>query len=312
MSVFLSHDSQDLRFTFQSDEHPCKKLKAKDRSEPIDEGLLKAMLAYKKSSSNRGPLNSFIVHAKTVNQRELIGILQYFLQLCPTASAEQFRYCISVLDLLVRLDVRKNFGDEFNIVKGHVDQVLLVAWTKQQGKQQGKARRLFLELYEQQWPLLLPEEAVKTIMGHEGAWVDVEAELVAVAGSSCLGRELFGVCCSQVLAEKVASVIRKHVVRLFGQNKLISQDVYDTAKRAALAELQACHLEGLPDRRKVELWYRGCAFHTTITCLGDEVEHKFNVELKAHAAASNLIPKLFCEDAPGKLLYGGSPHNTWR
>ena len=90
-------------------------------------------------------------------------------------------------------------------------------------------------------------------------------------------------------------MIRKHVVRLFG-NKLISVDVYNTAKRAALAELQACHLEGLPDRRKVELWYRGCAFHTTITCLGDEVEHKFNVELKAHAAASNLIPKLFCED----------------
>ena len=185
MSVFLSHDSQVVRFTFQSDEPPCKKLKAKDKSEPIDEGLLKAMLAYKKSSSNRGPLNSFIAHPKTVNQHGLIGIWQYFLQLCPTTSAEQFRYCISVLDLLVRLDVRKNFGDEFNIVKGHVDQVLLVAWTKQQGK----ARRLFLELYEQQWPLLLPEEAVKTIMGHEGAWVmsrpssSLWLEAVAWAGS---------------------------------------------------------------------------------------------------------------------------------
>jgi len=55
-------------------------------------------------------------------------------------------------------------------------------------------------------------------------------------------------------------------------------------------------LEGLPDRRKVELSYRGCTFQCTITCLGDEVEHKFNVELKAHAAANNLIPKLFCEE----------------
>ena len=55
MSVFLSHDSQDLRFTFQSDEHPCKKLKAKDKSEPIDEGLLKAMLAYKNPRQTEGP-----------------------------------------------------------------------------------------------------------------------------------------------------------------------------------------------------------------------------------------------------------------
>jgi hypothetical protein len=291
--LLLDFTSQELRVIFQSQEHPSKKLKPNNKEDPIDETLLKAMIAYKKTNSNRGPMNSFIAHCPTINQHELIGILQYFLQISPNTSSEQFRYTITVLDFLARITAPKLYPVEFDIIKGHVDQVLLVAWSKQQGK--ALNRRQFLDVYEKQWPLILPEAAVKTIMAHEGSWVNVESELRAVTNSSALGKELFGVCCYQVLAERVAAVISKHIHKMFDQGPSITKEIYDTAKRATLAELQADTLTGLPDRRKIILNYRDTTFEATITCVGDEVETKFNAALKEHAAGHGLIPELFCE-----------------
>ena len=274
-------------------EHPAKRLKARDREDPIDENLMKAMISYKKNTTNRGPLNSIIPHLEAVNQHELCGILQYFLQISPGSSPEQFRYAITVLDFLADLDVKTKFPHEFDVVRGHVDQVLLVAWTKQQGKALNK--RVFLEMYEKQWALIMPEVSVKVLTAHKGDWKPVEAQLRDVASSSSLGREIFGVCCYQVMAEKADDMISIQVEKMFAQHKYITKQIFDAAKRAALQEVITEKLDGFPDRRKVMLKYRGTSFQTTVSCMGEEVEMKFNTALKAHASAHGMIPALFCE-----------------
>jgi hypothetical protein len=286
--------SKELRNTFQSAEHPSKRLKAKDKEEPIDERLMKAMAAYKKRVSNRGPINSIITHLEAVNQHELCGILQYFLQISPNSSPEQFRYAITVLDFMARLEIKTEYPYEFDVVAGHVDQVLLVAWTKQQGKNSN--RRAFLEVYEKHWPLVLPEDSVRAVLEHEGDWCCVEAHLRAVTCSSALGREMFGVCCYQAMAEKADQIIGAHVEKMFAQSETITKTIFDAAKKAALQEvLSGGQLDGCPDRRMVMLKYRGTNFHILVSCVGEEVEMKFHTALKAHASAHGMIPPLFCE-----------------
>ncbi|CAE8612880.1 unnamed protein product [Polarella glacialis] len=282
---------KELRQTFRSEEHPANRLKATDHKEPIDDALLKAMMLYKKNSADRGPLNSFIAHAQMVNQHELVGILQYFIQLSPGTSAEQFRFCYTILQFLARIDAPNKFPDEIVVVKGHVDQVLLAAW----GKQQGKAlnRRSFLEVRSDVWPLVLPKDDTECIMAHEGAWADVQSSLVQVTMSSRLGAELFGLCCSQVLAENVDKVVSAGIATLF--ENPITKIRFENSKRKVLEQLAQSPLNGLPEKRAIELQYRGTCFPSRITCLGDQVEQMYDVALKSHAAGHGLIPALFCE-----------------
>lgn len=114
---FMSFLRQELRATYQNADAPSKRLKGKDTSQPLSENLPNPMLAYRMNQSKRGPFNSAISSMQDVNQYELVGVLQYLLRIRPSASADQFRYSLTVLEMLQRLDVKAKFPDEFKIVQ---------------------------------------------------------------------------------------------------------------------------------------------------------------------------------------------------
>lgn len=64
---------EELRATYQNADAPSKRLKAKDISQPLSENLLKAMMAYRRNQSNRGPFNPAISSLQDVNQYELVA-----------------------------------------------------------------------------------------------------------------------------------------------------------------------------------------------------------------------------------------------
>ena len=124
-------------------------------------------------------------------QIELVGILQYFLQLKPTASVVQFTDALVCVKFLARADVNTKYPDEFEIVKPNVDDFLCVA-LKRVVRSRHQTRRSFLTTYKDTWPLVMPAAETEKIKEHKGEWVDISEELVIVVRSSFLGRELFG------------------------------------------------------------------------------------------------------------------------
>lgn len=89
------------------------------------------------------------------------------------------------------------------------DTVLKRAWDRMSVKQPSRAQ--FLETYKAIWPLVLPLEPTDIIRLHEGDWAIVAEAVQQLADSSMLGKALFGKCCAQVLAEKVAKTIEESI-----------------------------------------------------------------------------------------------------
>ena len=154
------------------------------------------------------------------------------------------------------------FKEELDIVKGHVDTVMLTAWSR---RPKGCGRGTLLEMTDNIWPLLLPSKAVDTIMYHTGAWKEIEKELSQVTSAARIGNELFGECCNQVLAEMVIAEIQAAIDTLF-KSTTITSTVYENARRVALEDLKTVDLQGLPERRIIYLKYRGAEFAHRITC----------------------------------------------
>jgi len=285
---------EDLRSTFKDQESPSKRLKAVDKSQPIRDSLLKPMLALANNNSNRGPMNAAIAALDDVNQHELTGILQYFLRLKPTASVEQFRYCITVLEFLARCGIPEKFPADGAIVKAFVDKVLLSAWNRMDMKKPNREK--IFQTYEALWKLVLPEAAVRAIRAHEGQWVEIADKVTLVHDAGELGKAMFGEITSCVLAEKADVKISQDIEALLAQEGQVTMAKINKARKETVAALATMGLGSLPERRKITLKYRECSYDGKVTCIGDEVEQRYWTRIRAQCAAQRLIPGLFCED----------------
>lgn len=94
----------EMRVLCQEDTGAAATLTLSDESEVVDARLVKSMIeAKKKKHLNRAPLVGWISTTEKVNQRELVGIYRWALDLRVSASADQLRAGLEVMSMTARL-----------------------------------------------------------------------------------------------------------------------------------------------------------------------------------------------------------------
>ena len=203
---------REVRQKFLPESFPASKLKARNLSDPIDEELLKGMMYYK-SSASRAKIDSFVMHAASLNQREIVGVYTYFLELKPSTSSDQLKCALNVIRMVARLNLQELFKEETGLIKQHMDIVLSQAHITMKGSAVTPAQ--FSNMHSDILKLILPmEPLLKVLAITDGLFKPVKEELALVVSSSNIGKRLLGFLCKQTLAEE-ASVVIETMIKKF-------------------------------------------------------------------------------------------------
>jgi hypothetical protein len=116
-----------IKALYQTEDSPMKLLKVTDDTLVIGTQLLKAIVSAKAKQPNRQPMLGYLNTADKPNQKELVGILRWGLDLKPSSSAEQLRCCLDLMRYVARLQLDKAFPTEIGIMHSHFDDSLVQA-----------------------------------------------------------------------------------------------------------------------------------------------------------------------------------------
>ena len=284
---------RDLRQQFFSDENPLRRLAAKDENDVVHPKLVAAMVKYK-STASKDAMGAYIRLADAVNQKELVGICRFALEIKPTSSAEQLRLSMDVLRFFVRLDLKSKFAEEILIMTTWIDSVLVAALQKCKGAAAKPSR--FVAQHKDHLGLMADMSPFDALLKASKSWDGLETELAIAVNGSKVGMQLFGPAYASVLA----SLIQKEADKCF-KTLMEKQVAVNTAEihhciQSAVDNIEGEHDLGcLPELRIITIDYRGCSLSFKIRSLNEEIEMRTWTACKAHAAAAGLLPGLFME-----------------
>lgn len=175
-----------LRTQFSGADSATKQLQVLDPSEPVSDALMEAIRAARATPCSRSIIISYLMtHDKPPCQKELVGVYRWMLTLRPSASAEQLRCVLECLKWIARFSLNVKFADEWRLVLPSFDSALLVAFRN--WKRGGTEDEMsFLTHYKDECQLVLPWDAVETVMVEDSEWRNVQEALNKVdIGSTC-------------------------------------------------------------------------------------------------------------------------------
>ena len=70
-----------------------------------------------KDQGKRARMDAFVCLCSHLNQREVIGIMHYMLELKPTTSSDSLVCCLNVLRMAARLSLKDRFPEEISIMQ---------------------------------------------------------------------------------------------------------------------------------------------------------------------------------------------------
>ena len=150
------------------------------------------------------------MHSASLNQREVVGIYTYFLELKPSASSDQLKCALNVLRMVARLNLQELFKEETGLIKQHMDIVLCQAHITMKSSAVTPAQ--FANMHGEILKLILPlEPLLKVLVITDGLFKPVQGELALVVNSSNIGKRLLGFLCKQTLAEEASIVIERMI-----------------------------------------------------------------------------------------------------
>ena len=283
---------RSLRDEFRAEGSPQKALEAvvTDEDDKINPQLLKAAIAFQKSR-NKSVFNGVLHTLDSVSLKDLVGICQYGLSIRPSASSEQLRYGVDLMNFFVRLQISVRFPEQAEVMKPLWDKVLCEAHIKSGPKL--SLPSVFVERFGDSAWLVLPKEAAMKLLTST-SWLDAQDEL-AIVTKSDIGMRLFGSGLRSVQNEIVQKRIDKAFDDLMGNGKLSESSVRD-AIASILKELLGLEvLVGMPERRKVTVSYLQRNVEIPVKSMHEQVQLGFAVRWKSLAVSAGLLQPMFCE-----------------
>ena len=139
---------------------PESRLKAPVPAEPVNGPLLKAAIASKQARPAHGLMQAYLGSAPSPNKTELVGILKWALALRPTAE-KQLAPCLDMCRFAVRIQMWRNWSEEFDIMQSWFDSVLVAAYTR--AKSQRVTPEVFVTLHGKLCSLVLDEKDLNAV-----------------------------------------------------------------------------------------------------------------------------------------------------
>ena len=250
------HYYSELLITFRDPECAEAKLHESSKGPDVDEKLLIAMGAFRKTGQ-RGPVLSFIATATSLTASELAGVLSFASSLNPTASTRNSEQADNILEVLVRLRCKAEHPEVLSCCSSWIDSTL--AWFFQKAKAVHISRKDFVRNRLEELALLHAKAELETLMPHfdDDLWHEDPDTLLDVVQTSLTGEKIFGFATTKVLHKKIENQVLEML------HDFIAEGVYSEAALHAKERIMHLELLKLPgidklcERRAVEFPYRG-------------------------------------------------------
>ena len=282
----------DFRLTFQNKNKPKDFLIKGDDDGSVSTPLLEAMVVFKKTG-NRAPFASSLQFLSQVSRADVLGILRWGLDLKPCQNNNHMRFALDVVRCVQRLEWEKRFAYEVMVVQQWMDTTLCFLYSKTRGADAKPSA--FIAVHSDVVYAVLPREDVAIVLAHKGSFGLIKHNLIATVQSK-LGQLLFGACLHGVLSEVVRDMIDEPLTELLKKDKITVQSCREAQASVHDKIMAIGYMALLPDKRFVEMSYRGRPFTKPVKCLMEQVECTFAAALRGRATACGDLVPLFCED----------------
>eukprot|EP00971_Amphidinium_carterae_P114657 2271628-Amphidinium_carterae.3 len=170
------------------------------------------------------------------------------------------------------------------------------AWNSMRSDAEGSLK--FLRAHDKLWPLVLPESDVQVVLTskHGTKWSALADEVSRICRASVLGSRLFDFAlvevCESVVSSRIASVINT-----LGSGAVLDEASVRKARNDAKDSLRSVTGVGsMPDRREIEVSYRGWQLKLPVRSLEDEVQVRVMCAVRGWLAAKKHVRQL-----PGEI-----------
>ena len=140
----------------------------------------------------------------------------------------------------------------------------------------------------------MPVREVNAVAGlnDKREFSEVSDQLFTVIDSSMLGEKMFGWAAKHLLGERVDKILKSETEEL-GKKESITFEEFHTCFQSCMAKLQEIKgIEELPEKRTVQLSYRGWALQSLVSSLTHHAETHLMVALRGWAVEAGSLDAL--------------------
>ena len=284
---------KSIKLLYMSSSDPRKQLLVSNGNEELEPKLVIALTEARKQNPNRHPLLDWLRVSGTCNQRSLVGLLRFTLDIRAGVSIVQATLLIDIMKYLVVNGMDTAFPAEIKLVVMHFDDGLCHVLASM--RRERLSIRTFFELSRVQCRLVLPMAETERAFAAKGSWTDISDDLNIIVASSRLGAKLFGFALESIIAEKVEGVIQNGLAAL--QEQKLTIDVVTEAKKKISTELKAIkNVDKLSPKWLVSVRYRGIVCQVEVGSIDEELIFRFDSVLKERAVETEAVLALHCEN----------------
>ena len=281
------------------------------RSQPVDHDLgvaLEALALAKRSSMEIQP---WCEEVGSVNQFCPVAFFRKLLQMPPTKFLENAYIGISVLKMCARLDVPGSFRIEWQIVKSHMDAVLLRTLTAFKAEEQNTSnwwadQKSFAQL-------ILLQQSLEKVLAVETDWKDVSTDVEAVFESSLVRKHIMARAMLMLELEVVDTKVSELMDELL-EADVINKKLVDELKKKFIDSMKAKGDEVQKDytlRKSAKISYRRAIFEVIVM---SPMDH-FNLAVECDSrscCSQGVAAEALARGFAGKRRCHGSSHEGGR
>ena len=297
---------------YKPEQEASEALKPINPNEDLDGKLVKAIkqagsASYQSEASLSGLVGWFAT-AGAPNQRTIVGLLRYMMQLNPANHVANTSCILQCMRWVKRNSLQTTFKSEIEHFKGWMESALCSHLANM--KRQGVVVATWWDITKDICDLVLDCSLVEKIIKADEDYASVETELEDLTQRTTLGCKMYGFAMSQVVINRFSPFVEGELAKL---GDSFPSDEYRQLSEAVDAKAQDLRVDELcPEPREITVQYRGYQLSLTARSAMHEFSLRSACTFKEKAVAAGVLEQLHFEKAIfGELSVKKQPKLEW-
>jgi hypothetical protein len=202
----------DIRKKYAPAASPHAQLVVANRAEAVNHELAAAFdLAVTPNCQKRTrvPLSVYLSSCAHLNQRELVGVFRFCLDVKPALKRVNLTFNVEVMQAVRRMSLDTRFPTECSAMRAHWDETLCLQFAHM--SREAISISDWWKAYGSVCGLVMNHGKAEKVMNAKGSWLAIADELNELTSMSKLGMKMFGAAVSRVASEQIEHLIEQHI-----------------------------------------------------------------------------------------------------
>lgn len=271
-------------------------LKVRDLSMKTSDALHEALKAAGHANvtkRSKSQLMSYLMSTRSLNQRELVGLLRVLLTIRPSSSPAAASLVLEAMRCIHRLKLHETEASTVKVAHSLFDEALCSAYAAM--KRESISTKHFWDVHGKIASVIMPASDVEEILAEDRSWARVAPALRRAVASCDLGHKMFGFAAAEVASEELGAFLVKKVATL--PTTAIKMETLENFIEQCTQEVEkVVDAEALVAQRNIRMDYRGLEIEVSVMSVAEEIRLRTACRVKELAVGGHL-PTLAIEDA---------------